>query len=445
MNATHITQCLNDLLPAQEHSHFLKAIEKRPTKSIRLRPESARGKALPSTLPFHTEAIPWYPNGHFCTGIAQPGRFLSYAAGDYFIQDAGSLLAIQLLDLQPTEWVADICAAPGGKASAVLEIIGPGDGFLLANEPVRSRLAALEYNLARVGYPRYLTMSQDPEKLKRNWTEQFHAVLVDAPCTGQTLVSRGKQSAAAFSESLVQHSAARQRRILNAAAALVQPGGRLVYSTCTFTSIENEQVVHTFLHEHADWTIDPEPNLHPWLSPLDPGGYRVYPHRDHCAGAYAVRLRRKGCHQLGKTLKQPEHFKPLILNEETIGEISGGERVQKKKQWEEWPCTIAKEIDRKNGKGSELAFQPAKHWMPSHALALRRNSQWLPAATFDLDDTMACQYVQGHTLPPGPIGWCVAMWQGHPLGWLRGNQKRCNNHLPSSARCNFLPQIGERR
>ena len=124
MNATHITQCLNDLLPAQEHSHFLKAIEKRPTKSIRLRPESARGKALPSTLPFHTEAIPWYPNGHFCTGIAQPGRFLSYAAGDYFIQDAGSLLAIQLLDLQPTEWVADICAAPGGKASAVLEIMG---------------------------------------------------------------------------------------------------------------------------------------------------------------------------------------------------------------------------------------------------------------------------------------------------------------------------------
>ncbi|MEO1991342.1 MAG: hypothetical protein ABGW78_05355, partial [Pirellulales bacterium] len=111
----------------------------------------------------------------------------------------------------------------------------------------------------------------------------------------------------------------------------------------------------------------------------------------------------------------------------------------------EWPCTIDSDIDRKNGKGSELAFQPSKHWMPSHALALRRDSKWLPAATFDLDDTMACRYVQGHALPAGPVGWCVATWRGRPLGWLHGNHKRCNNHLPSSARCNFLPQIGDTR
>ncbi|MDA1041190.1 MAG: RsmB/NOP family class I SAM-dependent RNA methyltransferase, partial [Planctomycetota bacterium] len=285
---------LTGLLPDHELAALEQAVINRPSKALRRRPAAAVGGAERLPLPFPSEPVPWYPDGCFCPETHQPGRFLHHAAGDYFIQDAGSMLALRLLAPQPTEWIADVCAAPGGKASAILEIVGPGGGFLLANEPIHGRLPPLEFTLARVGFPRFVITARDPENLEPLWGERFNAVLVDAPCTGQSLVGRGKQSAFAFSADRVAHAAARQRRILTAAAALVQPGGRLVYSTCTFATAENEQVINDFLQHHPSWRVEPVAGLETWMSPREPGGYRLYPHRDRCAGAYAVRLRHDG-------------------------------------------------------------------------------------------------------------------------------------------------------
>ncbi|MBL7182647.1 MAG: RsmB/NOP family class I SAM-dependent RNA methyltransferase, partial [Pirellulales bacterium] len=282
---------LDGVLPSDEQVVLAEALRARPPKAVRVRLPQAHGPASDGFLPFSSEPVPWYSAGFFCNETHQPGRFLEHAAGAYFIQDAGSMLALRLLDVQPHEWVADVCAAPGGKASAILEKVGPGSGFLLANEPIRGRVPALEFNLARVGFPRYCVTSKDPERLDLQWAQQFDAVLVDAPCTGQMLVGRGRQSFAAFSDSQVTHSAARQQRIVSAAAQLVRPGGRLVYSTCTFAPAENEDVIETFLTTHDGWCVETVSELQQWQTPRSPGGYRLYPHRDRCAGAYAVRLR----------------------------------------------------------------------------------------------------------------------------------------------------------
>jgi 16S rRNA C967 or C1407 C5-methylase (RsmB/RsmF family) len=282
---------LDLVLSANEQRALAEAVLARPLKAVRLRPDAAQGRAGTMPLPFATEPVPWFTGGRFCIDTHQPGRFLAHAAGDYFVQDAGSMLALALMDPQPGEWVADVCGAPGAKATALLEVVGPGGGFLLANEPVRGRLPPLAYNLARVGFSRWLLTATDPERFEPLWQERFHAVLVDAPCTGQALVGRGKQSQAAFTAAQVAHSAARQQRILAAAAALVQPGGRLVYSTCTFAPEENEQVITSFLAAAPDWQVEELPGLAAWRSPLEPGGYRLYPHRDRCAGSYAIRLR----------------------------------------------------------------------------------------------------------------------------------------------------------
>lgn len=430
---------LTGLLPEHEFAALQQAVISRPPKAIRPRPEAAAGDGQHLVLPFPTEPVPWYPDGRFCLDTHQPGRFLHHAAGGYFIQDAGSMLALRLLSPQPSEWIADVCAAPGGKASAILEIVGPGGGLLLANEPIHGRLPPLEYTLARVGFPRFLITSRDPEHLEPSWGERFDAVLVDAPCTGQALVGRGKQSAFAFSADRVAHAAARQRRILAAAATLVQPGGRLVYSTCTFATAENEQVITAFLCDHTGWRVEPVAGLEVWMSPLEPGGYRLYPHRDRCAGAYAVLLRRDGESRPAPSIAPGDGFEPLAIGDDMVGRTRSGARIRRERRWEEWPKEIARLVDNVATRGSEIAYQPSKHWMPAHALALRRDSDWVPATTLELDDDAAARYLQGLALPAGPRGWCVATWRGHPLGWLRGTRDRCNNGLPASARLGFMP------
>jgi 16S rRNA C967 or C1407 C5-methylase (RsmB/RsmF family) len=443
-SAGSLPALLDGLLPEAECRELEQALTARPPKAIRLRPELARGRACEEVPPFPTRPVPWYPGGFLCPETVQPGRFLLHAAGGYFVQDAGSMLALRLLDARPGEWIADLCAAPGAKASAILETVGPGGGLLLANEPIRGRLPALAYNLARVGFPRFLITAADPDRLDPVWTGQFAAVLVDAPCTGQTLVGRGRQSAAAFTPSQIEHAAARQRRILTAAARLVQPGGRLVYSTCTFAPAENEQVVAAFLERHDGWHEEPLAILEPWRSPVAPGGYRLYPHRDRCAGGYAVRLRLLG--QDGAPPARRRHqrgsLEPFFCGDEEVGHLQAGWLLRQDLHWEDWPAELMNWPSTPAGQASELAYRPARHWMPAHALALRRDDRWQPRQTMPLDDDQARQFLQGQTLPPGPCGWMVATWRGHPLGWLRGNRDRLNNGLPSPARLGFAAMMG---
>jgi 16S rRNA C967 or C1407 C5-methylase (RsmB/RsmF family)/NOL1/NOP2/fmu family ribosome biogenesis protein len=440
---------LDGLLSESEQRDLAQAVLGRPMKAVRLRPAAAQGRGESASLPFPTEPIPWFAGGLFCTETHQPGRYLAHAAGDYFVQDAGSMLALALMDAQPHEWIADVCAAPGAKASALLETVGPGGGFLLANEPIRGRLPALAYNLARVGFPRCLLTAVDPERLDAVWIEAFDAVLVDAPCSGQTLVGRGKQSKASFTENQVTHSAARQQRILAAAARLVRPGGRLVYSTCTFATEENEEVIASFLQQHARWEVEAVPHLEVWRSPRAPGGYRLYPHRDRCAGSYAVRLRQidgssTSMASVARAATVP--LEDLRIAGELVGKISPGSVVRHSTRWEAWPLALSPEIARQAERlglqGAEVAYQPGKHWMPSHALALRRDADWEPAEMFDLSDAQAQAYLQGHPLPTGPTGWCVAVWRGRPLGWLHGTAARMNNSLPPAARVPFSPEVG---
>jgi 16S rRNA C967 or C1407 C5-methylase (RsmB/RsmF family) len=229
--------------------------------AIRIRPTPA------VELPFPTRPVPWHPLGRFLPGCVRPGAYVHYGAGMYFIQDASSLLAIAALQAGPAEWICDLCASPGGKATAILDSLESG-GWLLANEAIQSRIPLLRYQLAKYGIPRFGLSQRDPDRLSEHNQQVFDAVLVDAPCTGQSLVARGKQSLSAFEKQMIEMNAARQSRILAAAARMVRPGGKLVYSTCTFSYLENEARIEDFLPNHGDWELEAVPGLEPWSSPI---------------------------------------------------------------------------------------------------------------------------------------------------------------------------------
>ena len=164
------------------------------------------------------------------------------------------MLAAVLLDPQPGERVLDLCAAPGGKATHLAARLG-NQGLLAANEVVRGRTAALMDNLERFGAANILITSESPETLAATWPAAFDRVLVDAPCSGEGMFRKTPVARQEWRPQTVNGCALRQTGILEAAARLVRPGGRLVYATCTFAPEENEAVIARFLLAHPHFEL----------------------------------------------------------------------------------------------------------------------------------------------------------------------------------------------
>ncbi len=176
-------------------------------------------------------------------------------AGAYYMQEPSATSAVAVLDPQPHEKILDLCAAPGGKSTQILSALGD-TGLLWSNEYVSSRARILQHNLERCGARRQVVSNSDTGSLCRSLSGYFDAVLVDAPCSGEGMFRKEPQALAEWSLDNIRLCAARQTEILNNAALTVRPGGRLVYSTCTFAPEENEAVIAQFLSEHPDYTLD---------------------------------------------------------------------------------------------------------------------------------------------------------------------------------------------
>ncbi len=420
-----------------EQAAFTAAITQPSPPAIRLQRGTDR-----SSLPYRLHSVPWSPAAFWWHEPYRPGATRHFAAGSYYIQDPSSLLALELLDIRPDDLAADLCAAPGGKATAILDALGP-DGFLLINEPIHNRLAPLLLNLARQGTPQFTLTSADIAKLKR-FENRFDAVLIDVPCSGQSLLSKQRQSTQAFSTGAIEHCAGRQTRILQHAARLVRPGGRLVYATCTFAKRENEDQIEQFLQRNADWHIEPVARLHPWESPLLAGSYRLWPHHDQVAGTFAVRLRRRresAETESHRSAQRSDSKTPRIQEVEPHSDdAKAWGRLEPAGFWQMEHLRFATsvspppELTDSRCHGPEVAHRRGRTWFPSHALALRKSDDWKPHQIIELDDRAAALYLRGEILPHAPDGWSVACWRQLPLGWVKGDRGRGKNRLPKSAR-----------
>lgn len=193
---------------------------------------------------------------------------------------------------RPIRRLLDLCAAPGGKSVLAARWVTPA--LHLANELVPKRLGILRHNLARCGVAA-LTQRQRPEWWAERCAGAFDLVLVDAPCSGQSLPARGVRNPGCFHPAVVAGNAKRQRGVLARAAATVAPGGHLVYSTCTFSLEENERLVGWFLKRHDAWSAREVPALARWRSPHAAAPcHRLGPHDGLGAGGFVALLQRNG-------------------------------------------------------------------------------------------------------------------------------------------------------
>lgn len=246
------------------------------------------------------ESLPlWLPDA---VELARPGVKAglapAYAAGEVYPLDFSSVLTGSAMlaaapSLPPEPRVLDLCAAPGGKSILASVLLRPG--LLLANEVEPKRLGPLRHNLARCRVPRAFTQRLDPAELAGLAPAAFDLCLVDAPCSGQSLLAKGVANPGCFHPATVKGNARRQSRILADAAETVAPGGFLLYTTCTFSLRENEGVVEKLLAARPDFVAVEVPHLAEFRSHRGgPPSYRVYPHRSPGAGGFAALMRRSG-------------------------------------------------------------------------------------------------------------------------------------------------------
>ena len=177
-------------------------------------------------------------------------------AGAIYSQEPSAMSAVSVLDPKPGERVLDMCAAPGGKSTQIAAALG-GEGLLWSNEFVRKRAQILLSNVERMGIRNCVVSSAHPDRLAEGLSGFFDRVLVDAPCSGEGMFRRDAQAIADWSPEHSETCAVRQLAILDSAAECLREGGVLVYSTCTFSFRENEDVMAAFLDSHPDFAPEP--------------------------------------------------------------------------------------------------------------------------------------------------------------------------------------------
>ncbi|MGE5601663.1 MAG: RsmB/NOP family class I SAM-dependent RNA methyltransferase [Nitrososphaerales archaeon] len=453
---------------------FLASYDAPPVQGLRVNTLKIGVDELRTRLPFSLEPVPWsretfvltgsLPRGNVPTGsAARPGKHLYHAAGLYYLQDPSATAAVELLDPQPGEAVLDLSAAPGGKATHIVARL-QGQGLLVANEVIQKRAWELAGNLERWGATNVAITTESPERLAERWPGFFDAVLVDAPCSGEGMFRKSEVARREWTPALVQGCALRQHSILDHVAALVRPGGRLVYSTCTFAPEEDEGTVARFLRSHPEFSLaEPagglqslarpgfEPGRPEWLPPeLQPPQLvrcvRLWPHHIPGEGHFAALLQKS---EAAAQSERPAAYDatrlPRIVEEAYAAFVAGTfidpPAVNRLSLTGAYLYAVPTGLPDLSG----LRYLHPGWWLgevkkdrcePSHALAFAvRSNTVRRVVDFAADDENLLAYLRGETIvSPGEDGWTLVAVDGFSLGWAKRVGGRLKSHYPKGLR-----------
>ena len=224
--------------------------------------------------------VSWADEAYYFDENVRPGKHPYHEMGLYYIQEPSAMSAAALLAPKPGMRVLDLCAAPGGKSTQLATYLGDS-GLLVSNEINTQRSRILSQNIERMGIKNAIVTNEDSFVLASHFPGFFNAIQVDAPCSGEGMFRKLPEAIEQWSMENVAICAARQKEILDNAAVMLKPGGTIVYSTCTFSKEENEDVIEYFLERHPDFTLEEME--------------RFWPHKVDGEGHFVAKLVRRGC------------------------------------------------------------------------------------------------------------------------------------------------------
>lgn len=413
---------------------------------------------------FSLSPIPWAANGFYYEQEERPGKHAYHEMGLYYMQEPSAMSVAELAAVKPGEIVLDLCAAPGGKSTQLAAALN-GEGLLISNEihPARSKI--LSQNIERMGVRNAIVTNETPQALARLYFQAFDCVVVDAPCSGEGMFRKDEEAIRQWSEENVTMCAERQKEIFTEAVKMVRPGGRLVYSTCTFEPAENEEMIAWLLKEYPEFEPG-EVSAHDGIIEGNmPGTLRLWPHLLQGEGHFAALLIKKGAE---------EEAEPVSANKlELFGKKYG--RIGKKNcpdvarlaLWEafakeffdkekapEWfdknklkermvlfgeniyllPAPAALEGCKVVRAGLHLGSFEKNRFEPSHSLALAlKPAEVLNVTEVGAEDVM--KYQKGETIAAdGAKGWTLVTHLGCPAGLGKRSNGIVKNHYPKGLR-----------
>ena len=284
---------MSSLLSPEELEVFKKEYEKPSYVGIRVNTlKCSKEKLLDLTDAFSEEDVtPFCSDGFYLKSKDTfSGNHPLHHAGAVYFQEPSAMSAATLLSPEEGDRVLDLCAAPGGKSTQLASAL-KGTGLIWSNEIVKSRANILLGNFERCGISQGVVSNADPESLCTALEGYFDKVMVDAPCSGEGMIRRDPNALAEWSVEHTVSCATRQLKILESAKKALKPGGIMVYSTCTFSKEENEEVIEKFLKANPDFKLmDAEEDFgRPALSGK---ARRIYP-MDGGEGHFAAKLKKK--------------------------------------------------------------------------------------------------------------------------------------------------------
>lgn len=380
------------------------------------------------------------------------------------------MAVVSLLDPQPGERILDLCAAPGGKTTHLADRLC-GRGLLVSNEIHPARAKILSRNVERMGICNAMVTNEDSAHLAAVFPAYFDRVVVDAPCSGEGMFRKDVQARSEWSEDHVHLCAKRQREILDNAAVLLRPGGRMVYSTCTFSPEEDEEQIAWFLENHPEFSVvrvtekERLPGLCAGLSgsllPVHPelaDTFRIWPHRAEGEGHYLALLEKSA----EEGLSSDHDGRNRSRKRETAEKASGRQLLEEfardtlilgkddsKEMWKERLHLFGEQLyllpEQLSVPDALRVLRPGLHigtlkknrLEPSHALALAlKPAQVKQKLCLDPDGEEAMEYLAGKTLraEEGQKGWVLICAGEYPLGWGKASAGMIKNHYPKGLR-----------
>ena len=416
--------------------------------------------------------VSWANEAYYFDENVRPGKHPYHEMGLYYIQEPSAMSAAALLAPKPGMRVLDLCAAPGGKSTQLATYLGDS-GLLVSNEINTQRSRILSQNIERMGIKNAIVTNEDSFVLASHFPGFFNAIQVDAPCSGEGMFRKLPEAIEQWSVENVAICAARQKEILDNAAVMLKPGGVIVYSTCTFSKEENEDVIEYFLERHPDFTLEEME--------------RFWPHKVDGEGHFVAKLVRRGsvnelgadydvcedsCNKVEDTgLKadrkikknknsknRKNETKPALTKEnmklltefldETISEdmaawIKNSGLVMFGEQLYRLPDM---EVDIKGLKvqraGLHIGEFKKQRFEPSHSLALAlKLSEAKNVVKLTWDDPQTTGFFNGQSVMLSDEqtaeckkGWALVCVDGYTAGWGKVNGTQVKNHYPKGLR-----------
>jgi NOL1/NOP2/sun family putative RNA methylase len=398
------------------------------------------------------EQVPWCAEGFYLNSRPSFTFDPLFHAGCYYVQEASSMfIGHTLQQIKPDEPVKilDLCAAPGGKSTLLNSAMQPND-LLVANEIIKTRVPVLTDNLTRWGTANTIVTNNDPRDF--TWLKGFFdIILVDAPCSGSGMFRKDPDAMNEWSEANVNLCHQRQERILADIYPCLKEGGYLIYSTCSYSHQENEDILDWLCEEfelesrriniNTDWGIveTQSPKKNAW-------GYRFYPGKVKGEGLFAACLQKAGTQERMPGFKNKEQQKiPAKEMELVKNYINEPDQFYYFKVNDEWMAIGHAHLESLNilqrnlyikKSGVRIGKLAGKDLIPDHELALSIIINKEVVLQTELDREQAIQYLRRDNLMlnSGNNGWSLMNFEGHPLGWAKLLPNRVNNYYPKELR-----------